>query len=62
MCFWRNKETKQNNQTYKLLPRTGIEPETSRTLRGCVTSATPSQMRVTIVVKYLTVSTQWVET
>ena len=41
----------QNNQTLKPLPEPEIEPWTSRTQRGCVTSAPPSQMRVMIVVK-----------
>ena len=43
--------TKQNNQTYKPLPEPGIEPVTSCTKSGCVTTAPPSQLRVSIVVK-----------
>jgi len=46
--------TKQYNQTYKPLPEPGIEPGTSCTKSGCVTTAPPSQLRVSIVVKLFT--------
>jgi len=53
MCFWtktRNTTTtKQKNQTLKPFPDPGIEPGTSCTQSGCVTTAPPSQLRVSIV-------------
>ena len=33
----------------KTMPEPGIEPETSCTQSGCVTTAPPSQLRVSIV-------------
>jgi len=46
------KTQQQNkNQTQKLLPELGIEPGTSCTQSGCVTTAPPSLLRVMIVVK-----------
>jgi len=42
---------KTNNQTYKPLPETRIEPGTSCSQSGCVTTAPPSQLTVSIVDK-----------
>jgi len=55
MCFWTNTKTQQ--QQYKTLnlktplPESGIEPGTPCTQSGCVTTAPPSQLRVSIVVR-----------
>jgi len=51
--FWTKVKTQQqqNNQTLKPLPEPGIEPGTSCTQSGCVTTAPPSQLRVLIVVQ-----------
>jgi len=66
MCFWtKSKNTTNNitkNQTQKPLPEPRIEPGTTRTQRRCFTSALPSQLSGAIVVKLLTVGTQWVKT
>jgi len=56
MYFWtkkktHNSKTKQTDTQKKTLPEAGIEPGTSSTQSGCVTSAPPSPLRVTIVVK-----------
>ena len=45
------KTQKPPNRKSKPLPEPGIEPETSRTQSGNVTSAPPSQLRISIVVK-----------
>ena len=44
------------------MPEPGIEPGTSCTQSECVTTATASQLKVSIVLKLLTVSTQRVDT
>ena len=44
-----NNKTKKSN--IKTLPEPGIEPGTSCTQSGCVTTAPPSQLRVSIVIK-----------
>ena len=69
MCLWtksKNTTQQQNkNLNLKLLQELAIEPGASCTQSGCVTTAPPSQLKVSIVNKlhmYLTVSTQWVET
>jgi len=41
----------QNNQTLKHLPEPGIKLGASRTQRGYVTTAPPSQMRLAFVVR-----------
>jgi len=44
-------KNKTNNQTYAPLPESGIEPGNSCTQSGCITSAPPSQLRVSIEAK-----------
>ena len=47
----KTQQQQNKNQTYKLLPEPGIEPRTFCTQSGCVTTAPPSQLKVSIVVK-----------
>jgi len=55
MCFGQKKvktQQQQNKQSnIKRLQEPGIEPGTSCTQSGCVTTAPPSQLRISIVVK-----------
>ena len=55
MCFWTKTKKRNNNktknQTYKPLLELGIEPGTFCTQCGCVTTAPPSQLKVSIVVR-----------
>jgi len=55
LCFW-TKSKKQNNnkiksQTKTPPPESEIEPGPLANKRGCVTTAPPSQLRESIVVK-----------
>jgi len=55
MCLWTKSKntttTKQKIKPKKPLPELGIEPGASCTQSGCVTTAPPSQLRVSIVNK-----------
>ena len=51
-------KNKTTNQTLKPLAEPGIEPGTSCTQSECVTTALPSQLTVSIVVKLFLVLTQ----
>jgi len=52
MSFWQKIKSQHNRtQNQPCLPEPGIEPRTSRTTVGCVTSGTPSQQKVSMVVK-----------
>ena len=49
ICFWTKKTTQQQNKNP--CRSRELNPGTSHTQSGCVTSAPPSQLRVTFVVK-----------
>jgi len=66
MYFWTKKEKSQQQETkisnIKPLPKPGIEPGTSCSQGGRVTTAPPSQLRVSIVVKPLNRFDAWGQT
>jgi len=54
MCFGQKVKTQQQQHKHskiKPLPDPGIEPGTCCTQSGCVTTAPPSQLRISIVAK-----------